>query len=221
MRTALSILLLVCCTSFAAPPIEPSAPLFENDQVKVVRALERPHEKGKFHEHKFNRVMIYLQSGRQRFEYQDGRSPTVFDWTAGQVKWSPADGMHSPEVIGDVSFNIIEIELKRLGTGKTITTSLDPVHIDPSHYTVEFENDQVRVLRVRIGAHEIAPMHEHSLNRVTIFLTDQASKVTTADGKVESVRHKEGDTAWGTPLTHKEENLSDKPFEAIVVEVKL
>src|SRR5277367_2830256 len=114
MRTALSILLLVCCTSFAAPPIEPSAPLFENDQVKVVRALERPHEKGKFHEHKFNRVMIYLQSGRQRFEYQDGRSPTVFDWTAGQVKWSPADGMHSPEVIGDVSFNIIEIELKRL-----------------------------------------------------------------------------------------------------------
>jgi hypothetical protein len=25
----------------------------------------------------------------------------------------------------------------------------DPVRVDPQHYTVEFENDQVRVLRIR------------------------------------------------------------------------
>jgi uncharacterized RmlC-like cupin family protein len=221
MRIALSTsVFLVCCTAFAAVPVESNATLFENGQVKVVRALEQPHVKGKFHEHKLNRVMIYLQSGRQRFEYQDGRKPEVFDWTAGQVKWSPADSMHSPEVVSDAPFNIIEVELKKSGAGKAITSSIDPVKIDLRHYKVEFENDQVRVLRVRIGAHEIAPMHEHSLNRVTVFLSDQAFRVTTADGKVESVQHKEGDTAWGTPLTHQEENLSDKPFEALAVEVK-
>ena len=30
----------------------------------------------------------------------------------------------------------------------------DPVHVDLRHYTVEFENDQVRVLRIRYGPHE-------------------------------------------------------------------
>jgi hypothetical protein len=221
MKPGLSIAFLVCCyAAFAALPVEPSAPLFENDQVKVGRALEKVHVKGKAHEHKVNRVMIYLQPGRQRFEYQDGRKPAVFDWTAGEVKWSAPEGMHAPEVIGDTPFNIIEVELKKSGTGKAIASSLDPVKIDPKHYKVEFENDQVRVVRVKIGAHEKTPMHEHALNRVTVFLTDQTFRVTTLDGKVESVQHKGGDAVWGTPLTHQEENLSDAPFEAVVVEVK-
>jgi uncharacterized RmlC-like cupin family protein len=220
MRTAISTSLLVCCATFAAAPVEPNATLFENDQVKVVRALEKAHVKGSFHEHKMNRVMIYLQPGGQRFEYQDGRKPEVFDWKAGEVKWSPASGMHSPEVISDAPFNIVEVELKNPGTGKAITTSLDPVKIDPKHYKVEFENDQVRVLRVSIGAHQTAPNHEHMLNRVTVYLTDQDFRVTTADGKVDSVQHKAGEAAWGTPVIHKEENASDKPFEVIVVEIK-
>lgn len=211
---------MLYCAALSALAVEPSAPFFENDQVKVFRALEKAHVKGKFHEHKPNRVMIYLQSGRQKFEYQDGRQPKVFDWKAGEVKWSPAEGMHSPEVIGDTSFNIIEVELKKPGTGTTVTSSKDPVKIDRKHYKVEFENDQVRVVRVTVGAHEATPMHEHSLNRVTVYLTDQVNRITSSDGKVDTVRRKAGDAAWATPVTHKEENLDDKPFEVIMVEVK-
>ena len=37
----------------------------------------------------------------------------------------------------------------------------DAVTADPKHYTVEFENDIVRVLRVRVGAGESAPAHRH------------------------------------------------------------
>jgi hypothetical protein len=40
--------------------------------------------------------------------------------------------MHWPEVISNDAFNIVEIELKRPGTGKTITSNLDPVKRDPS-----------------------------------------------------------------------------------------
>src|ERR1700736_6268094 len=104
MRIILSTSFLVCCTTLAALPVEPSAPLFENDQVKVLRALEKPHVKGKAHAHKMNRVMIYMQSGRQRFEYQDGRKPRECDWNAGQVTWSRSNGMHAQEVIGDAPF---------------------------------------------------------------------------------------------------------------------
>jgi quercetin dioxygenase-like cupin family protein len=204
----------------ASIAVAPSSTIFENDQVKTVRALEKAHVKGKFHDHKMNRVMVYLQNGKQRFEYQDGRKPEVFSYTAGEVKWAPASGMHSPENLGDQPFNIIEVELKKPGTGKKITTALDPVKIDPRHYKVELENDQVRVIRAHMGPHESVPMHEHTLNRVTIFLTDQNIKSTTPDGKSTMAVHKAGDVIWSTPTKHKEENLNNSEFEVIAVEIK-
>ena len=220
MKFKVTALALLCCTTLAAIPVEPSATLLENDQVKVIRALEKPNVKGSFHEHKLNRVMIYLQAGRQRFEYKDGRQPEAFDWKPGEVKWSEADGMHSPEVISTDAFNIIEIELKKPGTGRAITGGRDPVKIDPKHYKVEFENAQVRVLRVKIEAHGTVPMHQHSVNRVTVFLTDQDFRVKDSQSKVETSKHKAGAAVWGTPTVHAEENLSDHPFEVLAIELK-
>jgi uncharacterized RmlC-like cupin family protein len=220
MKIAIYASLLAGCAALAAVPIGPSGTLFENGQVKVVRALEKPHVKGKFHDHKLNRVMVYLQSGRQRFEYQDGRQPEVLNWTAGQVKWSPADGMHSPEVVSDEPFNIIEVELKNPAEGKPIDSPRDPLMIDHKHYKLEFENGQVRVWRVKVGAHDSTPLHDHTVNRVTVFLTDQDFRVTGADGKVEEAHHKAGDVIWGTPVSHSEANAGGQPFEAVVVELK-
>ena len=92
--------------------------------------------------------------------------------------------------------------------------------IDPKHYKVEFENDQVRVIRAHMGPHESVPLHEHTLNRVTVFLTDQNIRSTGADGAVTVGQHKAGEAIWSTPIKHKEENLNDKPFEVIAVEIK-
>ncbi|MEO8125686.1 MAG: hypothetical protein ABI822_01265 [Bryobacteraceae bacterium] len=220
MKTAIYPSLLVCFAALCAPAAEPSAKLFENDQVNVVRALERPHVKGKFHEHKMNRVMIYLQAGSQKFEYQDGRKPENVDYKAGQVKWSVADGMHAPEVTTDVPFNIVEVELRKNAKGPKVTGAKDVLKVDPKHYKLEFENDQVRVMRVKVGPHESIPMHEHFLNRVSVLLTDQNVRSTDSDGKVETVVHKAGEASWGAAKTHKEENLNDKPLEIIIVEVK-
>jgi hypothetical protein len=220
MKIKVNAAVLICCVTLGAITVEPSATLLENDQVKVIRALEKPHVKGKFHAHAQNRVLIYLQPGRQRFEYQDGRQPEVFDWKAGEVKWSPANGMHSPEVISNDAFNIVEIELKTPGRGKVITSNLDPVKLDPKHYKLEFENAQVRVLRVKIEAHGVAPMHEHSLNRVTVFLTDQEFRIKDSHGKIEVMKHRAGDAVWGTPTIHTEENLSNNPFEVVAIELK-
>jgi quercetin dioxygenase-like cupin family protein len=214
------VCLLAFCATVFAINIAPSGAILENDYVKVVRALEKPHVKGKFHEHTRNRVMIYLQPGRQRFEYQDGRQPEVFDWKKGQVVWSAPSGMHAAEVVSDDPFNIIEVELKTIASGKAISSDLDPVKIDPRHYHVEFENAQVRVLHAKIEPHGAVPMHEHSLNRVTVFLTDQEFRVTDGNGKVDLVKHRAGEAVWGTPIKHREENLSDQPFEVVAVEIK-
>jgi uncharacterized RmlC-like cupin family protein len=191
----------------------------DNDQVKVVVVNQAPHVKTKLHQHTVNRVMIYLQPGKQTIAYEDGQK-VLLEWKAAEAKWSPAGKMHIAEITSDSPVKIVEVELKKAaGSGKPGGT-LDPVKIDPKHYKVEFENPQVRVLRVRIGAHESAPMHEHMLNRVVTYITDQRVKITGADGKSDVAEHKAGDVAWAGPAKHKEENLGDKAFEVVVVELK-
>ncbi len=154
----------------------------DNDQVKVLSVTVEPHQKTPLHQHAVNRIMIYLQAGRQTIDYQDGKK-VVLDWRAGEAKWSPASGMHIAEITSDKPVTIVEMELKKPGSSAQAgTSSLDPVKVDPKHYKVEFENDQVRVLRVQIGAKETAPMHEHVLSRVVAYLTDQNFRVRGKSG---------------------------------------
>jgi hypothetical protein len=63
-------------------------------------------------------------------------------------------------------------------------------------------------------------MHEHQLNRVVVYLTDQNTRLTTPDGKLDTAVHKAGEASWGGPTSHKEDNLMDGPFEALMVELK-
>jgi hypothetical protein len=220
MKLSLHPALLLLGAALTPIPTRPSAALFDNNEVKVSCALEKSHVVGKFHQHEMNRVMVYLQPGRQRFEYQDGRQPAVFDWKAGEVKWSPPTGMHSPQVLDDHDFNIIEIELKTPGTDQPISGNLDPLRVDPGHYKLEFENPQVRVLRIKIQPHGVVPLHAYSVDRATVFLTDQNFKIKDSTGKVETVEHKAGDVVWETPTKQTEQNLSSETFEAVAVEIK-
>src|SRR5579863_5196926 len=206
-------------TIAATVPGQTTAPPIDNEQVRVVYATEKPHVKGKMHQHKVNRVMIYLQAGAQEFTYEDGKK-SVLKFKAGEVKWSPAGGLHSPELITAEPAHLVEVELKQPGGGRSATAELDPLKVDPKHYKLEFENDQVRVFRVKFGPHEATPIHEHVLNRVLVCLTDQNVRVTSTDGKVVTLVHKAGEAIWGTPAKHKEENLNDTPFEAVVVELR-
>lgn len=95
----------------------------------------------------------------------------------------------------------------------------DPVKVDPKHYTVEFENEQVRVLRISYGAGEKSVMHDHP-NGVAVFLTDGQVKFTTPDGKSREDAAKAGSTQWAPGGKHLPENTGDKPFELILVELK-
>ena len=95
----------------------------------------------------------------------------------------------------------------------------DPVKVDSKHYKVEFENDQVRVVRVTYGPHEKSVMHEHPAN-VAVFLTDGKAKFTLPDGKTLEVPIKAGAVQWDGGSKHLPENIGDKAFELVVVELK-
>ena len=196
-----------------------SSTAIDNDQVRVIQATDQPHAKGQPHEHKLNRVMIYLTPGSQSITPQNGKKVDL-KFKAGEVRWSPASGMHVSEVTSDAPVRIVEVEVKKEGdASKAVSNPLDPLKVDPKDYKLEFENAQVRVIRVKMGPHHKVPLHEHQLNRVVVYLTDQNGSMT-ADGKTDTAQHKAGEASWGAPTKHSEENLQDSTFEAVVVEFK-
>jgi len=95
----------------------------------------------------------------------------------------------------------------------------DPVKVDSKHYKVEFENKQVRVLRIKYGPHEKSVMHWHP-NGFAIFITDINGKFTFPNGTTQDVTAKAGETRWTPAGRHLPENTSDQAFEVILVELK-
>ena len=95
----------------------------------------------------------------------------------------------------------------------------DAAKVDPKHYKVEFENDEVRVLRITYGPGEKSVMHSRPEGMV-IFLTDSKGKFTLPDGKTQENNYKKGFFSWVPASTHQPENIGKKPFELIQIEMK-
>ena len=91
----------------------------------------------------------------------------------------------------------------------------DAVVADAKHYSVEFENDMVRVLRVRLGAGESAPDHGHPAY-CAVEITD--SSLREATGPVS--QSKAGQVFCGDALSHAPTNVGKAVAESIVVEFK-
>ena len=202
----------------ALPLAAQTAPAIDNDQVRVLQVTDQPRHKSALHEHKVNRVMIYLDPGTDRITWEDGRVEDV-KFHADEVRWSPAGGRHTSENIGEKPFRIVEVELKNAGAPFR-PPALDTLKLWPQFFKVPIDNRQVRVLVARIPARQKIELHEHGLGRVLVNLTDQHFRVIDESGKSAEITAKAGDVHWAKPNKHIEENLSDQPFEGVVVEIK-
>lgn len=95
----------------------------------------------------------------------------------------------------------------------------DAVKVDPKHYSVVTENDQVRILKVHYGPHEKSVMHSHPAT-VAVFLTDAKGTFTFPDGKKEDFNIKAGQSQYSAAGTHLPENTGDAGMDVIVIELK-
>jgi quercetin dioxygenase-like cupin family protein len=95
----------------------------------------------------------------------------------------------------------------------------DPTVVDAKHYKVMFENEHVRVLKITYGPKEKSVMHEHP-NGVAVFLTDGQIKFGLPDGKSQDAAVKAGQAMFAPAGKHLPENVGDKPFEVVLVELK-
>jgi len=156
--------------------------------------------------HATNRVLIYLDDGVMTRQEGTGKPETI-QFHRGDVRWRPASGAYVAENTSDHPIRILELDLKGKPTGQAAVTKLDPTVTDPRHYTVAFENESVRVLRVHFGPREKGEEHEHILNRVVLYLNDQTG------AKADDVR-------MAGAATHAEQNAADTPADRLAVELK-
>ena len=96
----------------------------------------------------------------------------------------------------------------------------DPVRTNPDQYRVEFENDHVRIVRAIYGPKHRGVIHEHRCGRVVVNLTPVHEVVTRPTGERVEVRENAGEAGWSEPDRHFAENLEDKPFEVLYVDIK-
>ena len=187
--------------------------------VKVALSAGMPGVVTKPHVHETNRVMIYFDAGTNKITFQDGKvSPETF--RAGDVQWNNAMGSHVAEIIAARAVNIAHLELKNAPVAGVKFPANDPLKLDPAHYKLEIDNNQVRVLRLRLRQGEKTPLHAQPFERLLVPLTPARLKVSDAKGAARTVTHAKADMLWLTPGDQAEENLGDQPYEALIVEFK-
>jgi quercetin dioxygenase-like cupin family protein len=189
----------------------------ENAWVRVLRINYGPKEKSVMHKHPAG-VVVYLNDTKVKFNLPGGKSQEQAG-KAGEAAWIPA-GAHLPENLSDTPIGAILVELKARPAAAKSAVAEDPLKTDQQIYKAEIENDRVRVLRVKVGPHEKTTMHSHPAN-VVVFLTDARIKFSFPDGKTQEAQVKAGQVQWDNAVKHAGENLSDKPAEVIVVELKV
>ena len=95
----------------------------------------------------------------------------------------------------------------------------DAVRADPKHYSVEFENELIRLVRVRYGPGEKSVMHAHPAS-CAIFLNNQNFRFTIPDGTTEDDSIEAGQVQCGDADVHLPENTGRDAAELVLVEFK-
>jgi beta-alanine degradation protein BauB len=93
------------------------------------------------------------------------------------------------------------------------------LEVDNQKLTVRFENDQVRVLELRLKPGEAEGFHSHP-QYLLYALTDYRVKNTATDGTSKIFERKAGDIFWGEPITHRGENVGNTEVLALIIELK-
>lgn len=189
---------------------------FENDRVRIVRIAYGPGEESVMHYHP-EAVGVYLTDASVEMGLPDGSTMPV-QTGAGEHGFYPA-GPHLPKNVGDQPLELVLVELKSGATGAAPPEGQDPIALDPGHYTAEFENDQVRILRIAYGADEESVMHHHP-DGVAVFLTDHRVQMTAPDGSTSEVTAKAGEALFVPAGPHLPKNISGGPWELILVELR-
>jgi hypothetical protein len=181
------LLLLLACLAPAVSAQDPfrTVPehyrlIFENAWTRVARVTYGPHEAAPVHDHPLTPTAIYIyltDGGEFRFKHMTGLKvagtvitrPAV---KAGGIRFAhSAPETHSVEYLGDTPTEYIRIELRTEALDLPIRNiRIPPPAMDPAKTAVlnEFENSQVRILRVVCAARENCPASKNPEDKAIV-----------------------------------------------------
>ena len=91
--------------------------------------------------------------------------------------------------------------------------------VDPRHYSVEFENEEVRVLRGRLESEAAVPLHDHR-SGVFVAITEVHIRLAWPAGHIRDIHLGPGEARWIYNDSHTEKNLVNKAAEFLFIETK-
>ncbi len=191
---------------------------FENDAVRLVRIAYGPGEQSVMHRHP---ASCGVGLGDATWQMTDAEGTVTDDAGAlGSVDCFEAS-VHLPENTGSEASELILIEFKEGAmAGSASAEYPDAVTADPDHYSVEFENDVARLVRIRYGAGETSVMHHHPAH-CAIFLINQPSTFELPNGDVqENQRTTTGQVQCSDAEVHLPTNTGEDALELVVLELK-
>ena len=87
----------------------------------------------------------------------------------------------------------------------------------PANAVVEFENESMVVVRIRIAPGEKTPMHDITSARLVVWLTDVHLRDTHPDGSTNETHRRAGEIDWVGVQRHAGENLAHEPLEFLAI----
>lgn len=223
---ALGSLVLACAES--APDVQQDAVAadpahysveFENDAVRLLRIAYGPGETSVMHHHPAS-CAVSLGDATWSMGLPDG-SVVADTESLGDVEcFEAAD--HLPTNTSGGPAAAIAIEFKEGAiAGSGVTSEFAAADVaDPGHYSVEFENDVARVIRIAYPAGDTSVMHHHPAN-CAIFVRGQPTTMELPSGELEQMPMAETGlvTCWDAGA-HKPTNMGDGPTEVVLLEMK-
>ncbi len=94
------------------------------------------------------------------------------------------------------------------------------VTVDPKHYTVEFENDVIRIIRIKYGPGETSTMHSHEANCVVLLEPGEISMELPDGSTGPGPATVAGELACNDAGAHLPTNVGDTETEALLIEMK-
>ena len=163
-------------------------------------------------------VYVNLAAGEMPPKYTPAATRMVsVDLNSGGVRYSDSVSPDDVTRLGKAAVREIRVELKL--APESTPLALDAVQVEPTRFKVVFENDRVRVVRLRFGPRERGVMVSHP-PRVLVTLTDVSVKLLFADGRTDERGAPAGVAAWLDTETLQTENARTEPLEVVLVEPK-
>lgn len=197
--------------------LQHAEPIFENDYVKAIRFTLKPG--GKLPTHEGAGRAIYSLSD-YRIKWMEGDRQTEKKWKKGQVHWHDA-AQHAVENIGNTRAEYLVVTRKEavLPPLEGHEASPAPSELPAEHASVVFENDQVRVMEVKLPSGEKQPAHLGG-HRLIYALTTYDTQYSSGETGTKESAVKAGTAHWHGPDKHAVENTGKTSANYLIFEFK-